>query len=139
MVATLCVMKGAMIVNRVTLGAILPAILGVMIVSLVIQYAILPTVVVLVVKAGVLPAIVVIPRPAISVIQAVNQVIVQQGVTLQFVICVIHHKVVQHIVIPAVRLVMAVILVKMALVMVIVLLHKELGLVGLVILLVREV
>ena len=50
-----------------------------MIVSLVIQYAILPTVVVLVVKAGVLPAIVVIPRPAISVIQAVNQVIVQQG------------------------------------------------------------
>lgn len=38
-----------------------------------------------------------------------------------------------------VRFVKAVILVKMALVMVIVLLHKELGLVGLVLLLVKEV
>ena len=43
------------------------------------------------------------------------------------------------IVILIVKLVTMVILVKMALVVVIVLLHKELGLVGLVILLVREV
>ena len=75
-VVILSVILGAMIVNRVTLVAILPAILGVTIVSLVILYAILPTAVVPVVKAGVLPVIVVIARPATSVIQAVRQAIV---------------------------------------------------------------
>lgn len=139
LIVTPLVMKGVMTANLVMLIVILYVTIGAMIVNLVIQYAILPTVVVLVVKVVVRPAIAVIHLPAINVIQAVSQAIVLQGVTLQFVICVIHHKVVQPIVIPAASLVTGDILVKMALVVVIVLLHKELGLVGLVILLVREV
>lgn len=76
LIATPPVMKGVTIVSLVMLIVILDVMKGAMIVRVVIQYAILPTVVVLVVKAVVRPAIAVIHLPAINVMQVVSQIIV---------------------------------------------------------------
>lgn len=93
--------------------------------------------VVLVVKVVVLPATVVIPRLVINVIVVVNPITVQ--VVMQFVINVKQNKDVLLLVILIVKVVTVDILVQTALVAVIVLLHKALGLAGLVILLVKAV